>query len=220
MLAVSVDELSLRGLMPHDTAMTHKTPALSRDGAARRRPPRFQRLTDDGVEETSRTSGPPARRVSGTQEAALRALNTVVAAVALLLLSPIILVIAALIRLDSPGPVFYRQVRVGLDRRTPESEQETIGRRVSDIGGKPFEIIKFRTMHLDAEEQSGPVWAQDDDPRVTRVGRVLRRTRLDEIPQFWNVLRGEMSIVGPRPERPTFVQQLRDEIEGDRKSVV
>jgi len=83
---------------------------------------------------------------------------------------------------------------------------------MSDIGGQPFLIAKFRSMRLDAEEESGPVWAQVNDPRVTRVGRVLRRTRLDELPQFWNVLKGEMSIVGPRPERPAFVQQLRDEI--------
>ncbi|MFW6084624.1 MAG: sugar transferase, partial [Gemmatimonadota bacterium] len=111
--------------------------------------------------------------------------------------------------------VFYRQVRVGLDRRTPQRNQDSIGRRVSDIGGKPFEIVKFRTMTVDAEQESGPVWAQGHaDPRVTRVGRVLRRTRLDEIPQFWNVLKGEMSIVGPRPERPAFVQQFREEIEG------
>lgn len=83
---------------------------------------------------------------------------------------------------------------------------------MSDIGGQPFLITKFRSMRVDAEAESGPVWAEANDPRVTRIGRFLRRTRLDELPQFWNVLKGEMSIVGPRPERPAFVQQLREEI--------
>lgn len=199
--------------MAHDTAFGRQ-PGEFGSGRRRRQSRRFERLTEDGVAPESRKSGERIRRISRVEELALRAINMVVAAIALVLLSPIILVIAVLIRLDSPGPVFYRQVRVGLDRRTPEGTEETIGRRVSDIGGKPFEIFKFRTMRTDAEDESGPVWASNDDPRVTRVGRILRRTRLDEIPQFWNVLRGEMSIVGPRPERPTFVQQLRDEIEG------
>jgi lipopolysaccharide/colanic/teichoic acid biosynthesis glycosyltransferase len=142
----------------------------------------------------------------------LRALNVILAAGALIVLAPLILLLALLVRLDSPGPVFYRQQRVGLDRRAPGERGPSGGRRVSDMGGQPFLIMKFRSMRTDAEAQSGPVWAQDNDPRVTRVGRFLRRTRLDELPQFWNVLRGEMSIVGPRPERPQFVQQLREEI--------
>lgn len=199
--------------MAHDTTVDRESPRL-RPGR-RRRPRRFERLTDDGIAESSRTTGRRFRRISRSEEIALRVINMVVAAVALVLLSPLILVVAVLIRLDSPGPVFYRQVRVGLDRRTLEGREESIGRRVADLGGKPFDIVKFRTMHAEAEKDSGPVWSGGDgDPRVTRVGRILRRTRLDEIPQFWNVLRGEMSIVGPRPERPTFVQQLREEIEG------
>lgn len=189
----------------------HARPAAGRT----RRSRRFERLTPDGIAASSRAeaSGRP-RRISWLEEVALRVINMIVAAIALVLLSPLILIIALLIRLDSPGPIFYRQVRVGLDRRTPEGRRDAVGRRASDIGGKPFEIVKFRTMATDAEKHSGPVWASDDDPRVTKVGRILRRTRLDEIPQFWNVLRGEMSIVGPRPERPAFVQQLREEIEG------
>ena len=180
-----------------------------------RRSRRFERLTPDGIAASNRAeAGSRPRRINRLEEVALRVINMIVAAIALVLLSPVILIIAVLIRIDSPGPVFYRQVRVGLDRRTPEGRREAVGRRVSDMGGKPFEIVKFRTMATDAEKHSGPVWARDDDPRVTKVGRILRRTRLDEIPQFWNVLRGEMSIVGPRPERPAFVQQLREEIEG------
>jgi lipopolysaccharide/colanic/teichoic acid biosynthesis glycosyltransferase len=130
----------------------------------------------------------------------------------LIALLPVIIVVALLVWLDSPGPVFYRQERVGLDRRDPSGGAPAGGRRVSDVGGLPFEIVKFRSMGVDAEKHSGPIWAQEDDPRITRIGRFLRRTRFDELPQFWNVLKGEMSIVGPRPERPAFVQQLREEI--------
>lgn len=201
--------------MAHDTTIQPERSRLRPGRRKRRRPRRFERLTEDGVLETSRAPERPGHRVGRLEEIALRAINMLVAAVALVLLSPVFLVIAVLIKLDSRGPVFYRQVRVGLDRRSPRRDEDSVGRRVSDIGGKPFEIVKFRTMTVDAEQESGPVWAQGEgDPRVTRVGRVLRRTRLDEIPQFWNVLKGEMSIVGPRPERPAFVQRLRDEIEG------
>lgn len=109
-----------------------------------------------------------------------------------LLSLPIVIVTAILIKLDSRGPVFYKQERVGKN-------------------GKPFTLIKFRSMRVDAEK-SGPVWASKGDDRTTRVGRVMRKIRVDEIPQFWNILRGEMSFVGPRPERPHFVAQLAQEI--------
>jgi len=112
---------------------------------------------------------------------------------ALVLVSPLMLVLAALIKLDSKGPVFYTQIRVGLD-------------------GKPFPMIKFRSMRVDAEEKTGPVWAQKDDPRCTRLGAFLRRTSLDELPQLINVLLGDMSVVGPRPERPVFVEQFKQVI--------
>jgi exopolysaccharide biosynthesis polyprenyl glycosylphosphotransferase len=100
------------------------------------------------------------------------------------------LTIAWLIRRSSGGPVFYTQDRMGLD-------------------GKAFKVYKFRSMYPDAEDVSGPVWARDNDPRATPVGRWLRRYDLDELPQFWNVLKGDMSIVGPRPERPFFVEQFK-----------
>jgi Undecaprenyl-phosphate glucose phosphotransferase len=103
------------------------------------------------------------------------------------------LIIAWLIRMSSPGPAFYRQVRMGLD-------------------GKAFTVYKFRSMPVDAEDASGPVWAREDDPRATPVGRWLRRHDVDELPQFWNVLKGDMSIVGPRPERPFFVEQFKHRI--------
>jgi sugar transferase (PEP-CTERM system associated) len=118
-----------------------------------------------------------------------RLFDVTVSVVGLVLLIPLFVLIAGLIRLDSPGPVFYRQVRVGLR-------------------GRPYMIWKFRSMRQDAEK-SGPRWAQANDPRVSRVGWWLRKTRIDEFPQLVNVLRGEMSLVGPRPERPVFVQDLR-----------
>jgi sugar transferase (PEP-CTERM system associated) len=106
---------------------------------------------------------------------------------------PLIPIIALLIKLTSPGPVLYRQKRVGFRNRV-------------------FNCYKFRTMCADAEADSGPTWACDDDPRVTKVGKFLRATRLDEIPQLWNVLRGDMEFVGPRPERPEFIEQLSAQI--------
>jgi lipopolysaccharide/colanic/teichoic acid biosynthesis glycosyltransferase len=139
------------------------------------------------------------------------ALNILIAALALIVLAPIMLVIALAVWLSSPGPVLYTQERVGLDRRQrgPVSNNH---RRSTDIGGLPFTIYKFRTMSVDAERQSGAVWAQPQDPRVTPVGRFLRQYRLDELPQLFNVLRGEMNIVGPRPERPQIFARLRTEI--------
>jgi exopolysaccharide biosynthesis polyprenyl glycosylphosphotransferase len=120
-------------------------------------------------------------------------LGCVFAAVALLLSAPSFILIAILIKLDSHGPIFYKQERVGLN-------------------GKHFLVYKFRSMRQDAEALSGPTWAETSDSRVTRVGRLLRKLRLDELPQFINILRGDMSLVGPRPERPHFVSLLKEEI--------
>ncbi|MGB3940731.1 MAG: TIGR03013 family XrtA/PEP-CTERM system glycosyltransferase [Candidatus Manganitrophaceae bacterium] len=120
-------------------------------------------------------------------------LDLLLASTGLILLSPVFLALSVLIKLDSRGPIFYRQERVGEN-------------------GKPFMVIKFRSMHQDAERGTGPVWASQNDPRVTRLGRIMRMLRLDEIPQMINVLKGEMSFVGPRPERPLFVDQLRKKI--------
>jgi lipopolysaccharide/colanic/teichoic acid biosynthesis glycosyltransferase len=106
---------------------------------------------------------------------------------------------AIAVRLGSPGPAIFRQERVRHDSR---------GRPVS------FQMYKFRSMYVDAETRSGPVWATVNDPRITPVGRFLRKSRLDELPQLWNVLRGDMTLVGPRPERPSFVKQLGDMIPG------
>lgn len=124
---------------------------------------------------------------------AKRFTDIVVSGLALLFLSPILLLITVFVKLTSDGPVFYSQERMGLDGRT-------------------FKMLKFRSMRVDAEAKTGAVWAQQGDERRTAIGTFLRATSLDELPQFWNVLLGDMSLVGPRPERPVFVQQFRKDI--------
>jgi lipopolysaccharide/colanic/teichoic acid biosynthesis glycosyltransferase len=137
----------------------------------------------------------------------------VIAGIALLVLAPLCVIVAALIKLTSAGPVFYTQTRIGLDRRWRGRPAADDGdRRVEDLGGQPFTILKFRSMTVDAEKNGQAVWASKHDARVTPIGRVLRKTRIDEIPQLVNVLRGEMNIVGPRPERPSIVVRLRESI--------
>src|SRR5512139_2816293 len=111
----------------------------------------------------------------------------------LVIAAPVMVLTALAIKLDSRGPVFYRQERVGL-------------------GGRSFQCVKFRSMRIDAESDGVARWATKNDSRVTRVGAFLRKTRIDELPQLISVLKGEMSIVGPRPERPSFVAQLREQI--------
>jgi len=119
-----------------------------------------------------------------------RLVDFVTAVVMLILFLPVMVIVAAAVKLDSPGPVVFSQERVGEE-------------------GRVFMIHKFRSMRKDAEEETGPVWAEKDDPRITRVGRVIRKLRIDELPQLLNILSGEMSFVGPRPERPYFVERLR-----------
>ena len=131
--------------------------------------------------------------LTGWGRVAKRTMDLVLSALLLVGLSPLLLATALLVKLTSRGPVFYRQERVGAD-------------------GRPFMMLKFRSMRIGAEAESGPVWAREGDPRRTRTGVFLRKTSLDELPQLINVLRGEMSLVGPRPERPYFVEQFRDRI--------
>jgi lipopolysaccharide/colanic/teichoic acid biosynthesis glycosyltransferase len=141
-----------------------------------------------------------------------RFMNVMIASLALLLVSPVMLVFAALVTLTSPGPIFYSQARVGLDRRRARSRRG-YDRRSHDVGGRPFMIYKFRTMRVDAEAPNGAIWATKGDSRVTRVGRVMRKYRVDELPQLFNVIRGEMNIVGPRPERPSIFSRMCDDID-------
>jgi exopolysaccharide biosynthesis polyprenyl glycosylphosphotransferase len=130
---------------------------------------------------------------TATERCIHRAASFLAAVVLTILLAPIGLLVAIAVKLESEGPVFYTQERVGLSGRT-------------------FRVIKFRSMRKDAESASGPVWATTQDSRVTRVGAILRKARLDELPQVINVLRGEMCLVGPRPERPHFVRMLEEQI--------
>ncbi len=131
----------------------------------------------------------------GWNRVAKRVLDLIVGGGALVLAAPVMLAIATALKLVSRGPVLYRQERMGLD-------------------GQRFRMLKFRTMRVDAERETGPVWARPDDSRRTRLGAFLRRWSLDELPQLWNVLRGEMSLVGPRPERPSFVEEFRRRVPG------
>jgi lipopolysaccharide/colanic/teichoic acid biosynthesis glycosyltransferase len=140
-----------------------------------------------------------------------RVVNFALAAMAMLVTFPLLLILAIAVKVTSRGPILYAQTRVGLDRRW-RSTLAMQERRLEDLGGQVFTIYKFRTMRVDAERGSGAVWAQENDPRVTRLGRFMRILRLDEFPQFWNVLLGDMNIVGPRPERPSIVSRLREDI--------
>ena len=143
-----------------------------------------------------------------------RVIDVTLASAGFLILLPLFAIVAVLIKLDSRGPIFYAQERIGLNRRRSRGAKAhpAQDRRKSDAYGRPFKIYKFRSMVVDAERSTGPVWAATVDSRITRVGRILRKTRIDEFPQFWNVVRGDMSLVGPRPERPTFVQSLANSI--------
>jgi len=120
-------------------------------------------------------------------------MNLAVAVIGVVVSFPFVVLTALAVRLTSPGPVLYRQVRVGLN-------------------GALFTVYKFRSMRADAEAETGAVWASKDDPRVTPVGKIIRKIRFDELPQIYNVLKGEMSMVGPRPERPEFVKALSEKI--------
>jgi len=141
----------------------------------------------------------------------------------LILTLPLWIVVPIAIKLSSPGPVFYSQTRVGLNRRRCDrracQQADVVDyrkreRRRVDYLGKLFRVYKFRTMVNDAEKECGAVWASENDTRITRVGQFLRMARIDEIPQFINILLGDMSLVGPRPERPEFVRELAGQIRG------
>ncbi len=159
-------------------------------------------------------------RLTGAMKAK-RIFDLIASSFALILLSPVILIAAVLIKIESRGSVFYTQERIGLNRRSEDrrsgftpvtrDRRKREDRRKNIHAGQPFHIYKFRTMVEDAEK-FGPVLASDNDPRVTRMGKIFRKARIDEIPQFINVLKGEMSIIGPRPERSFFINQMRNEV--------
>jgi exopolysaccharide biosynthesis polyprenyl glycosylphosphotransferase len=145
----------------------------------------------DGLPMISLREGP----LVGWAAIQKRVFDVVISSIALLVAAPLMGFVALAIRLTSGIPILYAQERMGLD-------------------GRVFRMLKFRTMVLDAERETGPVWARRSDPRETRIGGLLRRSSLDELPQLWNVLRGDMSLVGPRPERPVFIEQFRREVPG------
>ena len=148
-----------------------------------------------------------------------RTLNVVVALVGIIVAAPLMVLIALAVKLTSRGPAVFRQERVGLDQRSDMDRRNGgmsgDGRRRSDLGGRIFTIYKFRTMTID-DSSGKQVWATEDDDRITPIGRILRRYRLDELPQLFNVLKGDMNVVGPRPEQPAIFQELREEVEGYR----
>lgn len=206
------------GTTPPDGVMSGAGPWVHRrssDHHARRRVAAldsFYTKHPSQVETADVSLQPAPRRRS---ERACRAMNLTVALAALVVLAPLLLLIALAVRLSSPGPILYTQTRIGLNRRRNRFRPLTSAydRRLCELGGQPFRLFKFRTMTADAERGTGARWASRNDPRVTALGRVLRKTRLDELPQLFNVVRGEMNIVGPRPERPSIFASLCDQVE-------
>ena len=153
-------------------------------------------------EEKTLPPGPETEGPTATWYAWVKAAGDfAVALVLLVVLTPLLLVVGVLVKLTSSGPALYSQLRLGKN-------------------GRAYRIYKFRTMWHNCEQQSGPQWSRPGDPRVTRLGRLLRRTHLDELPQLWNVLRGDMSLVGPRPERPEIVPLLEEAIPGYRRRLL
>ncbi len=164
----------------------------------------------------------PGRMILNMLDKSLKKALDILGALAGLILSiPLFIILPILIKIDSSGKIFYTQERVGINRRSRHrryfrsemsGEKRAVDRRKNDLCGRPFKVIKFRTMVNNAEKKTGPVWATQNDARITRIGRILRKARLDEIPQLINVLMGDMSLVGPRPERPHFVMDLCQQI--------
>jgi lipopolysaccharide/colanic/teichoic acid biosynthesis glycosyltransferase len=151
-----------------------------------------------------------------------RLLDIMLSTIGICIFLPFFILIPIIIRLDSKGPVLYKQLRVGKNRRRGDdwnsrllyqATLHSFDRRKTNLHGQPFFLYKFRSMYQDAEFRTGPVWASRNDPRITRIGRILRATHLDELPQFFNVLKGEMSLVGPRPERPCFVVEFAEVVQ-------
>ncbi len=165
---------------------------------------------DDSQPEHDEIVFPGARSVRNS-ERLHRALSVAVALIGIAATAPLMALIALAVKLTSRGPVLYMQTRVGIDRRTGATSSSS-NRRQADNGGRPFRIYKFRTMDHVPENSNHQVWARPNDPRVTTVGRFLRQTRMDELPQLFNVLRGDMNIVGPRPEQPKIFADLRSKI--------
>ena len=191
-------------------------PSVSRSSTSDR-----ERLLDDRETPIATVRERPSRAIAPVadvtprerSEVVNRAVNVAIAGTAMVALAPVFVLAAVAVKLSSRGPIFYSQTRVGEDRRwrRPAANQ-MYDRRAADLGGRAFAIFKFRSMYVDAEQRTGAVWATKHDPRITPVGRFIRKCRIDELPQLLNVLKGEMNIVGPRPERPSIFARLRNDI--------
>ncbi|TFG90276.1 MAG: sugar transferase [Candidatus Atribacteria bacterium] len=164
----------------------------------------------------------PRKEISGFYVKVKRIFDIVFSVLAMLLLAPVLIFAAIIIKLESRGPVFYTQERIGIDKRrserrasynsgVEEERRNACDRRKNTHAGSPFFIYKLRTM-CEQAENAGPELAKDNDPRITRAGKILRKVRIDEIPQFINVLKGEMSVIGPRPERSFFINRIKQEV--------
>lgn len=195
--------------MGHPQTQTTET---RRYGAQSHTPERRSARTHTAEHAVATLELVPATPPAIEEHLARRLLNVFVAVIGVLLAAPIMVVVAILVKLTSKGPVIYTQTRVGLDKRAPGPDADN-HRRTKDLGGKPFEIYKFRTMTVDAESKSGAVWATPSDPRLTPIGGFLRKYRLDEVPQLFNVIKGDMNVVGPRPERPQLFEDLKGSVE-------
>ena len=185
------------------------------------------RTLDPFVDEVSTLGNrlEETRPFTDSRYPARRLLDVFISVIALVLLSPVLAIAAVLIKLESRGPVFYKQERIGLNRRTGDRRTSSRvsaenmrndrrtgrDRRRKSEAGKPFTMYKLRTMKTDAEK-NGPVLASRNDDRITRVGRILRKTRIDEMPQFINVIRGDMTLIGPRPERSFYIRALSRDV--------
>ena len=200
------DHASVR--VPAPTTRRNRRPEPANDGRTIERPRPIET-----AREIETTAVEPALDIvpRPRSDQLNRAVNLTLGLLGLLVLSPLLVLIAIAIKVTSRGPIFYTQTRVGIDRRG----RRTLAmheRRLQDLGGAAFTIYKFRSMYVNAEGKSGAVWATVNDPRVTPLGRFLRRFRLDELPQLINVVNGDMNLVGPRPERPSIVARLREDI--------
>jgi lipopolysaccharide/colanic/teichoic acid biosynthesis glycosyltransferase len=172
------------------------------------------------VIQASAVSRANVKRVDSVMTAK-RLFDIAVASLAIVILFPFIVIVALLIKVESNGPIFFVQERIGLNRRRVErrrrmahtrfDERSGRERRKRENAGRPFKIFKFRTM-VQSAEAGGPVLACENDPRITRLGRLMRKARIDEIPQFVNVIKGDMSIIGPRPERSYFINKVKEDV--------
>jgi sugar transferase (PEP-CTERM system associated) len=189
---IAVELQDRRGHLPIEDLLTLKTQGIAIEEATSL----YERVTGKIALENLKPSWMifnPGFEVSNSAMLRKRILSILISLLLLAFTFPVLILVVILIKLDSKGPAFHKQERVGMN-------------------GKTFVLWKFRSMKVNAEDETGPVWASKNDPRVTRIGRLLRRLRIDEFPQLYNVLRGDMSLVGPRPERPLFVKELLESI--------